>query len=98
MTITTLPAAAYLDERIGEKVREVWDLEDLYAGLRDGSKGWRDWCPEMKLPGWTEHQADGIAAGECAGALDIARAELAALERQAKGMAAAERPENGETR
>jgi hypothetical protein len=76
--------AEYLDERIGEKYREVWALESLYEGLREGSMDYRDWCPEMRRPGWTECQTDVIATEECAGALDIARAEFAALERQAK--------------
>ncbi len=83
MTITTLPAAAYLDERIGEKVREVQALKDLIAGLRDGSRTWRDHCPEMKLPHWSEELTDLIAREECLAALDIAKAELESLKRQA---------------
>lgn len=72
----------YLTARTEDAERYLAWLEDMYAGLRDGTYSWSDWCPEYTCPDRQETAID-----ECGSAMDAARKDLAALQAQANGTA-----------
>ena len=76
--MTAVTQDTYLAARIEEAERYLDWLEDLYAGLRDGTYSWRDWCPEL-----TCAERQEAAVDECGMAMDAARKDLEALRKQA---------------
>lgn len=79
-----------LQKRIEDAAATLAALEDLYAALRDGTRTWDEWDPEL-----TCLDRQDAAVDDCGTAMDAARAELAALEAQ---LAAPGGAESGETR
>ena len=70
----------YLAERIEDAERYLSGLEEMYAGLRDGTRPWSDWDEELTCPDRQEAAVD-----ECGMAMDAARADLARLQAEANG-------------
>lgn len=69
--MTTTTQDTYLTERIAEQERYLAYLEDKYAGLRDGTVHWSEWCEDYTCP-----DRQQVAIDECGSALDDARTEL----------------------
>jgi hypothetical protein len=73
----SLLAILHLQERIEEAERYLSGLEEMYAGLRDGTRPWQEWDEGLTCP-----ERQEAAVDECGMAMDAARAELAELEAQ----------------
>jgi hypothetical protein len=56
---------------------EIAWLENMLAGLKDGTVHWKAWNDELTCPSPADAAID-----ECAGQLDLRRRDLAALEAQ----------------
>lgn len=79
--VITHPALAkqiHLAERIEDAERYLAGLEDMYAGLRDGTRYWWEWDEEL-----TVIDRQDAAVDECGMAMDAARADLARLQAEA---------------
>ena len=70
----------YLTARTEDAERYLAWLEDMYAGLRDGTYLWSDWCPEMTCADRQQAAVDEVGM-----AMDAARRDLEALRKQAGG-------------
>ena len=77
--MTAVTQDTYLAERIEDAENYLAWLEDMYAGLRDGTYNWRDWDETYTCPDKQEAAVD-----ECGMAMDSARKDLKALLGQAK--------------
>lgn len=65
----------YRAERIRDAERYLAGLEEMYAGLRDGTRLWPEWDEELTCANRQEAAVD-----ECGAAMDAARADLNRLQ------------------
>ena len=88
-----LTARLHLQERIEEAERYLSGLEEMYAGLRDGTRHWAEFCEDYTCPDRQEAAVD-----ECGTAMDAARADLDRLLEEANEAAPGGAAQSGETR